>query len=238
MFESKLSLLICCIREKHVSNHSVCRRHIQYTELCVWVCVSPFRGFVFKRVLCRLHMSYIDLCVCMCACFCVFVCACTSFRAFTRISDHANARCICGAATCCYTRTFCAARDRRSGSAPIRTAGPRYTLDENCCCGEALALLFELQADLRSHKCLRCVTVVRNLGNFMSHKCSRRRSSGSQMFGFCYCGGEPGQYHGSQMQSPESQVFPFVILVEVLHCLMSHKRGCDNQVCVEFHMLR
>ena len=75
--------------------------------------------------------------------------------------------------------------------------------DENSCCGEAPALLFELQADLRSHKCLRFVTVVRNLGNFMSHKCSRRRSSESQMLAFCYCGEQPGQYHESQMQSPD-----------------------------------
>ena len=85
---------------------------------------------------------------------------------------------------------------------------------------------------------MRFVIVVMNLGNFMSHKSSRRRSSGSQMFAFCYCGEEPWQYHESQMQSPESQLFPFVILADVLHCLMSHKRGCGNQVCVEFHMLR
>ena len=55
------------------------------------------------------------------------------------------------------------------------------------------------------------------------------------MFAFCYCGEGLGRFQESQTRSPESQMFRFVVLTEVLLGLMSLERGCGSQECVEYH---
>ena len=53
------------------------------------------------------------------------------------------------------------------------------------------------------------------------------------MFAFRYCGEEPGQYHASQMPSPESQMFPFVIVAALSHVVsrtFAWKRETEGSV--------
>ena len=55
------------------------------------------------------------------------------------------------------------------------------------------------------------------------------------MFVFCCCGEGLAQYSESQSKSPESQMLRFLVLAQVLLGLVNHKRGCGDEVCVEFH---
>ena len=57
------------------------------------------------------------------------------------------------------------------------------------------------------------------------------------MFAFCCCGEGLAQFSEPQAQSPESQMLRFLLLAQVLHGLVSHKRGCGDKVCVEYQFL-
>ena len=52
------------------------------------------------------------------------------------------------------------------------------------------------------------------------------------MFVFCCCGEGPAQFSESQIKSPESQMLRSLVLAWVLLDLVSHKRGCGDELCV------